>query len=56
VASTQARFHGRSELGDGKFGRALREILRSGFFKPPAISTPQPRERLSRLKSAAPIA
>jgi hypothetical protein len=49
------RFEGRSDVGDGEFGRALREVLRSGFFKPPIISAPQPRNRPSRLRDQAAI-
>jgi hypothetical protein len=40
------RFAGRSDIGDGEFGRALRELLRSGFFKPPVMTQPQTRRRV----------
>jgi hypothetical protein len=56
VRAVAARFQGRSEVGDGEFGRALRELLHGGYFRPPVMTSPQPRERMSRLKSAAPIA
>jgi hypothetical protein len=46
LACTQARFDGRSELGDGEFAGGLRELLRSGFFKPPAIVTPHQARRV----------
>jgi hypothetical protein len=56
LASTQARFQGRPDCGDGEFGRALRELLHSGFFKPPVISAPQPRYgRPSRIRDQAAI-
>jgi hypothetical protein len=46
------RFSGRSEVGDGEFGRGLREILRSGFFKPP-IGLPSTEARSRRRVGAA---
>jgi hypothetical protein len=47
------RFSGRSdELGDGEFGRGLRELLRSGFFKPP-IGLPSTEARSRRKVGSA---
>jgi hypothetical protein len=56
LRSVAHRFAGRSEIGDGEFARGLRELLRSGFFKPPVLSAPQPRfNRPSRLRDRAAI-
>ena len=56
LASTQARFQGRPDCGDGEFGRALRELLHSGFFKPPTLSGAQPRyDRPSKIRDRAAI-
>jgi hypothetical protein len=40
------RFQGRSDVGDGEFGRALREILHSGFFKAPVMTIPHQARRI----------
>jgi hypothetical protein len=57
LRAVAGRFGGRREVGDGEFGRALRDLLHSGFFKPPMISTPQTRyQRPSSLRDKAPIA
>jgi hypothetical protein len=46
LRAVAARFAGRSDVGDGEFDRGLREILRSGFFKPPVIVHPQQARRV----------
>jgi hypothetical protein len=46
------RLRGEAELGDGVIFRVAREVLRSGFFKPPKIDRPTPK-MLQR--EAAPI-
>jgi hypothetical protein len=50
LRSVAHRFAGRNSIGDGEFSRGLRELLRSGFFKPPTLTGAQPRDRSSRLR------
>jgi hypothetical protein len=42
------------EIGDGTVARTIRELMAGGFFKPPAITNPQPRSE-SKLKAKEPI-
>jgi hypothetical protein len=40
------RFAGRTDVGDGEFDRCLRDLLQSGFFKPPVITVPHQARRV----------
>jgi hypothetical protein len=46
------RFDGCSEVGDGEFGRGLRELLRGGYFKPAPGSPPMPARSRRRVGPA----
>jgi hypothetical protein len=49
------RFRGLSEVGDGAFGRGLRELLRQ-FFRPPLQRSQVHAHRPTKLNSGEPIA
>ena len=43
------------EIGDGSVGRAIKELMSGGFFKPPVVTTPQPPKLSSKAHQAPPI-
>jgi hypothetical protein len=46
LRAVAARFQGRRDVGDGEFGRALRELMHGGYFKPPVLVTPHQARRV----------
>jgi hypothetical protein len=47
---------GAAKVGDGELARAVRSLMRSGYFKPPPLPTDGPRTSgRSKLASGAPV-